>query len=104
MDGIVETLLRLENAKSKALIEGNAPAYDESVRAQRHLLDSSHDLESDARTSPASLAELEKRIRLNTSLFLNLISTSAVFARNMTSYSASGTVEPPARTRIAVEA
>ena len=107
MNGIVEELLRLEGAKHIALIEGNAPAYDESVRAQVLLLDSSRDLESSARTSPEKLSVLSRLIRHNTSLFLNLISTSAIFAQNCTSYSPSGDLAVSAgfaRRKIAVRA
>ena len=107
MNGTGEELLRLEGAKHIALIEGNAPAYDESVRAQLLLLDSSSDLESSARTSPEKLAVLSRLIRHNTSLFLNLLSTSAVVAQNCTSYSPSGDLSLSAgfeRRKIAVEA
>ncbi len=104
MDGIVQELLRLESAKKTALIEGNAPAYDESVRAQLHLLDAPNHLESAARTSPEDLAALASLLRFNTSLFLNLVSTSAVFAHNITGYSAGGKIEARIEARIAVEA
>ena len=38
MDGLVEELMRLENAKHKALVLIDAPAYDATVREQMRLL------------------------------------------------------------------
>jgi hypothetical protein len=104
MDGIVEELLRLEGAKNKALIACDARAYDEHVRAQLHLLDSASDLKAAAQKSPEALATLSKLIHHNTSLFLNLVSTSALFAMNQNCYSAKGDAQTHISARIAVEA
>lgn len=105
MQGIVEEFLRLECAKQKALIESNAPAYDESVRAQLHFLDSNtSSLESDARQHPDQVKELAKVSRLNTALFWNLMSVSPAFDRSRTGYTARGSLETPVVRRIQVEA
>ena len=108
MDGIVEELLRLEGEKNKALVEANAPAYDTSVRAQLHLLDSTPQdgLKAAARKSPEELAALSRLLQHNTALFQNLISTSPVFAMNPSGYKADGKTEAEALVagRIAVEA
>jgi len=103
MDGIIETLLRLEGAKHKALIDGDAPAYDEHVRSQLHLLDSTPDFRAAARQSPHSIAALSKLIQHNTALFLNLLSTSPAFVFSQNGYTSNGTVETPVKNRIAVE-
>jgi hypothetical protein len=104
MDGIITELLRLEGAKRSALIEGNAPAYDEHVRAQLRLLDSATDLESAARKSPKDLDALSKLLRLNTALFRNLVSTSSLFLLNQIGYTSTGNMETRVGRRIAVEA
>jgi hypothetical protein len=104
MDGIIAELLRLEGAKKDALIKGNAPAYDEQVRAQLRLLDSAPDLESAARKSPGDLAALSSLLRLNTTLFRNLVSTSSLFLLNQIGYTSTGNMETHVGRRIAVRA
>jgi len=104
MHGILEELLRLERAKQQALIEGNAPAYDESVRAQLHALESSPDLETDARLSPDKLAALARIIRLNIALFWNRMALSPVFELSRVRYTAQGTIETQTTCTIEVEA
>ena len=107
MEGIFEALLRLEGAKHKALIQNDASAYEEYVRAQIRLLDSSSispaDLETAARMSPQILGTLSRLIRLNTALFANLFTTSSVFALNQNQYTANGTMEAQLGNRIEVE-
>jgi flagellin-like hook-associated protein FlgL len=70
MEGIFEALLRLEGAKHKALIQTDASAYEEHVRAQLRLLDSASisaaDLETAARKSPPCLPTLRTRRRDDT--------------------------------------
>src|SRR5262245_3654183 len=108
MEGLFEALLRLEGAKHKALIQTDAPAYEEHVRAQLRLLDSASispaDLEAAARKSPQALGTLARLIRLNTALFANLLTTSSVFALNQNQYTAAGTMEAQLGNRIEVEA
>ena len=105
MQGIVQELLRLECAKQKALIDGDAPAYDEFVRAQLHFLDSNTtNLESDARRHAGQLKELAKAVRLNTALFWNLMSVSPAFERIRAGYTAEGSIETRLVHRIQVEA
>ena len=104
MDGIVEALLRLEGAKHTALIQSDANAYDEHVRAQLHLLDSSAGFQDAARKSPQAVLALAKLLRHNTALFMNLVSTSPVFALSRNRYTANGSADPQIAGRIAVEA
>src|SRR5215467_9588486 len=104
MHGILEELLRLERAKQQALIEGNAPVYDESVRAQLHVLESNLDLETDARLFPDKLATLGRIIRLNAALFWNRMAVSPVFERSRVRYTAQGTIETRTGCSIEVEA
>jgi hypothetical protein len=108
MEGIFEALLRLEGAKHKALIQTDAPAYEEHVRAQLRLLDSASispsDLETAARKSTQTIGTLSRLIRLNTALFANLLTTSSVFALNQNQYTADGTMEAHVGNRIEVEA
>ena len=103
MDGIVEALLRLEGVKHTALIEGNAPAYEESVSAQLHLLDSVPDMDPIARRTPDKLLALSLLIRHNIALFLNLASTSVAFSLSCTSYSSLGNPEAKLNRRIQVK-
>ena len=103
MLGIVQELLRLECAKENALIEGDAPAYDESVRAQLHALDSTTVLEADARQHPDQLRDLAKLVRRNIALFWNLMSVSPAFERSRTGYTSQGSVETRAVAQVKVE-
>jgi hypothetical protein len=105
MNGIVEALLRLEGVKHKALIEANAQDYDESVRAQLHLLESAEDLAADAQTCPDTVLKLSLLIGQNTSLYQNLVSTSSLFVMNGMTYSPAGSAFVPAapEQRIRVE-
>ena len=105
MDRIVETLLRLEGAKHKALIECDAAAYESHVHTQLHLLDSGFDLRAEARKAPGAVTALSTLLRRNTALLLNLVSTSATFALSQqTGYTSAGTRQPSLEPRIAVEA
>src|SRR5262245_17163852 len=107
MEGIFEALLRLEGAKHKALIQTDASAYEEHVRAQLRLLDSAvispSDLETAARKSARTIGTLSRLIRLNTALFANLLTTS-VFALNQSQYTADGSLAAHFGNRIEVEA
>src|SRR5262245_1632726 len=108
MEGIFEALLRLEGAKHKALIQTDASAFEEHVRAQLRLLDSASispvDLETAARKSPQTFNTLARLIRLNTALFANLFTTSSVFALNQNQYTADGRMEAQLGNRIEVDA
>ena|SRR5688572_18104356 len=100
MDGLVEKLLRLEDAKHKALVEINATAYDDCVRQQMRVLS----------TLPAGnvsldrLLALSQLIQLNTRLLHNLVSTTPWFAFSENSYGADGGVRMADRARVSVEA
>src|SRR6266516_982206 len=92
MDGLVEELLRLEDAKHKALVAIDASAYDDNVRKQMLLLSSSKSVE----TAPAQvdrLLALSQLITLNTRLLQNLVSTTPWFALSSNNgYNAKGRV------------
>lgn len=104
MQGIVQELLRLERAKQQALIRGDAPAYDESVREQLHVLNSSSCLEADARENPDQLKQLAIVVRRNIALFWNLMSISPVFEGSRAGYTAQGNIETRVSGRVQVEA
>jgi len=75
MDGILEELLRLENVKHHALLTVNSDVYEDSVRQQNSLIDSSEFSIADGSHSVKLLA-FSKLIRLNASLYENLLSTA----------------------------
>lgn len=79
MDGLLEALLRLEDAKHKALIEFDAPAYEEQVRQQRRLLSEASAVLPDAALSPDRLLVLAQLIQLNSQLLQNLALINPVF-------------------------
>jgi hypothetical protein len=74
MDGIIDELLRLEDAKHQALIGLDPTAYDRSVRQQTVLLDDSR-LALEARQGADKLLAFSKLANLNTSLYKNLLTT-----------------------------
>jgi hypothetical protein len=94
MDGLVEQLLRLENAKHKALILIDAPSYDANVREQMRLVAESKSSIAPA-TSPATSVEqlfaLSQLITLNTRLLQNLLATTPLFRE--AGYTAKGRIE-----------
>jgi hypothetical protein len=103
MDGLVEELLRLEDAKHKALVAIDASAYDDNVRKQMLLLSS----QKSVQTAPADidrLLALSQLITLNTRLLQNLVSTTPWFAFSEKSYTAKGTVTPRTSKKVSLEA
>src|ERR1051326_474232 len=95
MSGIIDELMRLEGAKQKALIHANAPAYDECVREQLHVLNSGSELKSEAEASPDKLLAFVKMTRENSRLLKNLLSTTPVLSIHYTSYTSAGQAETP---------
>ena len=78
MDGILDELLRLEDAKYHALIKCDAAGYEKYVREQLYLIDEPR---LKGRASADKLLAFSKQAILNTSLYLNLVSTQpGVFA------------------------
>ena len=104
MEGIVQELLRLESAKNKALIAGNALDYEQSVRAQLHALDCTPGIDVESRLDPERLRALAKLIRQNIMLYWNLMSVSPVFELTRAAYTADGGLETRIERRIQVEA
>ena len=74
MDGIIDELLRLEDAKHQALIGLDAATYDRSVREQTALLEDTR-LSTEARQGADKLLVFSKLANLNTSLYQNLLTT-----------------------------
>ena len=103
MDGLVNELLRLEDAKHKALVAIDASAYDENVRKQMHLLSSSK-ASSGPSADVDSLLALSQLITLNTRLLQNLVSTTPWFAFSGNSYTAAGNVAAQTAGRVSLEA
>jgi len=103
MDGLVEELLRLEDAKHKALVAIDASAYDDNVRKQMLLLSSKKSVQ----TAPADidrLLALSQLITLNTRLLQNLVSTTPWFAFSEKSYTAKGKVTTRTARKVSLEA
>ena len=90
MDGTVEAVLRLEDAKRKALVEFDASSYDDHVRAQLRLLGNSTPAKLAGDSSAADILALSKLIRLNSSLYHNLRSISPWIAQPRHAYTSGG--------------
>jgi hypothetical protein len=103
MDGLVNELLRLEDAKHKALVAIDASAYDDNVRKQMHLLAASK-LRRPASSDLDRLLALSQLITLNTRLLQNLVSTTPWFAFSGNSYTAKGAVVARTSGRVSIEA
>ena len=88
MDGILDELLRLEDAKHHALIGLDSAKYDRSVREQTVLLEDSR-LSSEARRASDKLLAFSKLASLNSSLYRNLLTTTPWLA-NPPAYTGSG--------------
>jgi hypothetical protein len=97
MDGLVEDLLRLENAKHTALVSIDPYAYEASVREQIRLVNGSKGNRSGV-TNVEQLLALSRLISVNARLVQNLVSTSPLFALS-SGYTAAGrlSVPPPSR-------
>lgn len=101
MDGLVEELLRLEDAKHKALVQIDAAAYDDCVREQMHALTAV----PAGQPNVERLLALSQLIQINKRLLHNLVSTTPWFAFNQNGYTANGGVATGANTgRVSVEA
>jgi hypothetical protein len=103
MDGLIEELFRLEQAKQDALISVDSSAYEAGVHEQLRLLSSPHD--SVARgESVECLRALSQLIATNARLLQNLLSTTPLFDFRG-NYTAGGRVLPePLAGRVSVEA
>jgi len=86
MDGLVDELLRLEDAKHKALVQIDPTAYDDCVREQVRALS----ILPAGDVSFERLLALSQLIQLNKRLLQNLVSTSPWFGFSVNGYSASG--------------
>ena len=75
MDGILDELLRLEDAKHRALIGFDPEIYDRSVREQAALVEDTR-LSAEARKASDKLLTFSKLARLNSSLYQNLLTTT----------------------------
>jgi len=88
MDGIVDELLRLEDAKHHALIGLDSATYDRSVREQTTLLEDSR-LSAEARRASDKLLAFSKLASLNSNLYQNLL-TTAPWLASSGAYTGSG--------------
>jgi hypothetical protein len=103
MDGIVDELLRLEDAKHQALIGLDAAAYDRSVQEQTALLEDSR-LSSEARKASDKLLAFSKLASLNISLYQNLFTTTPWLAQTRGYSGAGRLMNSAAPRRFAAEA
>jgi hypothetical protein len=90
MDGIIDELLRLEDAKHHALIGLDPAMYERSVREQTALLAHTR-LAAEARKSSDKLLAFSKLASLNSSLYQNLLTTTPWVA-NPRAYTGSGQI------------
>jgi hypothetical protein len=88
MDGILDELLRLEDAKHHALIGLDPAKYDRSVREQAVLLEDNR-LSSEARRASDKLLAFSKLASLNSNLYQNLLTTTPWLA-NSGAYTGTG--------------
>lgn len=88
MDGILDELLRLEDAKHHALIGLDSALYERSVGEQTALLEDSR-FSDEARRASDKLLAFSKLARLNGTLYQNLLTTTPWLA-NPRAYSGNG--------------
>jgi hypothetical protein len=86
MDGIIDELLRLEDAKHQALIGLDPATYDRSVREQTTLIEDGR-FALEARNGADKLLAFSKLANLNTSLYRNFLTTIPAAPRRLTSFS-----------------
>ncbi len=79
MDGILDELLRLEDAKHHALIGLDPTAYELSVRQQAALVEDAR-LAAEAPKASDKLLAFSKLARLNSNLYQNLLTTTTWLA------------------------
>jgi hypothetical protein len=94
MDGILEELLRLEDAKHHALIDFDPVAYENSVRQQERLVDGIR-LSASSASDTETLVALSKLAGINAGLYHNLLSTTPWLVPHKSSYSGNGHLSEP---------
>jgi hypothetical protein len=97
MDGILEELLRLEDAKNRALIDLNSEVYEDSVQKQICLINDPRISEA-ARTGTDTLLAISKLNNFNTTLYENLLATAPWILAASRSYTGQGQIADPAAT------
>ena len=103
MDGIIEELLRLEDAKHHALVGLNSEAYEASVQKQVRLLDDPG-ISAAARAGSDKLLAFSKIARINTSLYENLLATAPGILTPSRSYTGQGHISEPLTRGFSAEA
>ena len=98
MDGILEELLRLEDAKHHALVGLDSAVYEDSVRKQVRLLDDPG-ISAAARLGSDKLLAFSKIASINTSLYENLLATTPWIVAPSRSYTGRGHIAEPPSTR-----
>jgi len=101
---LVSELIRLETAKKDALIRFDAAAFEDHTREQTRLVDATPTPQNpDLRLD--DLLKLNRLIRLNTALVLNLHSISPWVAVAREGYTAAGEVSTaPTARQLSIEA
>jgi hypothetical protein len=105
MDGVLDQLLSLEDAKRRALIEFDSFAYSEHVQAQNRIIADRSFPGVISPDSTSKLQELSELLRLNSALYQNLLSISPWIALARNGYTPEGQVAPasgPARFAVEV--
>jgi hypothetical protein len=97
MDGILEELLRLEDAKHHALLALDPAVYEASVQKQSCLIDDPA-IFAAAPTGLDTLLAFSKLARTNAILYENLLSTAPWIEVACRSYTGTGQIENPLET------
>jgi len=98
MYGVLEELLRLEDAKHRALIALDSEVYEDSVQKQARLIDDPG-ISTAGRTDSGKLLAFSKLANINTRLYENLLSTAPWIAVPSRSYTEQGQIAEPPVTR-----
>jgi hypothetical protein len=98
MNGILEELLRLEDAKHRALISLDSNVYEDSVQKQVRLIEDPGLLEA-ARAGSDKLLAFSRLANINTCLYENLLATAPWIPVASRSYTGQGRIAEPEVTR-----
>src|SRR5438552_1022653 len=103
MDGILDELLRLEDAKHHALLTLNSNVYEDSVQKQSSLVENPGLSAADSAAS-GKLIAFANLAGLNTTLYENLLSTAPWIDGTRGRYTGQGYLtDPPATHEFSVE-
>ena len=103
MDGILEELLRLEDAKHRALISLDSEVYEDSVQKQVRLLDDPA-ISTATRTDTEKLLAFSKLAGSNRILYENILATAPWNVAPIRRYTGQGQIVEPSEHGFSAEA